>query len=66
MIDEEKCMSAEPLADRVFGDPKKAEAWLNRPNPAFSGQKPIDLLKDERGAALVREALEQIDHGIFP
>jgi putative toxin-antitoxin system antitoxin component (TIGR02293 family) len=59
-------MSAEPLADRVFGDPKKVEAWLNRPNPAFSGQKPIDLLKDERGAALVREALEQIDHGIFP
>jgi hypothetical protein len=54
-----------PLADRIFGDEQKAETWLNRPNPSFSGQKPIDLLKDELGAAVVREALEQIDHGIF-
>jgi putative toxin-antitoxin system antitoxin component (TIGR02293 family) len=53
------------LANRVFGDEKKAETWLNRANPSFSGQKPIDLLKDELGAAVVREALEQIDHGIF-
>jgi hypothetical protein len=53
------------LADRVFGDEKKAEIWLNRPNTSFSGQKPVDLLKDELGAAVVREALEQIDSGIF-
>jgi antitoxin Xre/MbcA/ParS-like protein len=53
------------LADRIFGDEKKAEAWLNRKNPSFSGQKPIDLLNDELGAAVVREALEQIDHGLF-
>ncbi len=53
------------LADRVFGDGKKAAAWLNRNNPGFSGQKPIDLLTDELGTAVVREALEQIDHGIF-
>ena len=54
-----------PLAERIFGDEQKAETWLNRTNPSFSGQKPIDLLKDELGTALVREALEQIDHGIF-
>jgi Protein of unknown function (DUF2384)/Anti-sigma factor NepR len=53
------------LADRVFGDETKAEAWLHRSNTSFSGQKPIDLLRDELGAAVVREALEQIDHGIF-
>ena len=53
------------LADRIFGDETKAEDWLNRNNPSFSGQRPIDLLKDELGAAVVREALEQIDHGIF-
>ena len=52
------------LANRVFGD-EKATAWLNRTNSSFSDQKPIDLLKDELGAAVVREALEQIDHGIF-
>jgi uncharacterized protein (DUF2384 family) len=31
----------------------------------LSGQKAIDLLKDELGAAVVREKLEQIDHGMF-
>jgi hypothetical protein len=53
------------LAHRVFGDQQKAEAWLNRPAASLSGQKPIDLLKDELGAAVVRETLEQIDNGIF-
>jgi len=53
------------LADRVFGDEKKAAAWLNRPSASLSGQKPIDLLQDELGAAVVREMLERIDHGIF-
>jgi putative toxin-antitoxin system antitoxin component (TIGR02293 family) len=53
------------LAERIFGDDAKAEAWLNRPNPSLSGQKPVDLLSDELGAAVVRETLEQIDHGIF-
>jgi uncharacterized protein (DUF2384 family) len=53
------------LADRVFGDEKKAMAWLRRPNASMSGQIPLNLMKDELGAAVVREALEQIDHGIF-
>lgn len=53
------------LADRVFGDEAKAEAWLHRPNASMSGQRPIDLMRDELGAAVVRETLEQIDHGIF-
>ena len=53
------------LADRVFGDEEKAEAWLNRPSTALSGQRPIDLLSDELGTSVVREMLERIDHGIF-
>jgi Antitoxin Xre/MbcA/ParS C-terminal toxin-binding domain/Anti-sigma factor NepR len=53
------------LADRVFGDEDMADAWLNRPNSSLSGQKPADLLRDEVGAAVVRELLERIDHGIF-
>lgn len=53
------------LAERVFGDKAKAEAWLNRPNPSMSGQIPFDLLKDTLGIAVVRETLEQIDDGIF-
>jgi putative toxin-antitoxin system antitoxin component (TIGR02293 family) len=61
-------MSADPLkrlAARVFGDEEKAEIWLHLPNRSLSGQKPIDLLRDEPGAAVVRELLEQIDHGMF-
>jgi putative toxin-antitoxin system antitoxin component (TIGR02293 family) len=53
------------LADRVFGDEQRAEAWLQRPNRSLTGQRPADLLKDELGAAVVRELLERIDHGIF-
>jgi putative toxin-antitoxin system antitoxin component (TIGR02293 family) len=53
------------LAERVFGDSAKAETWLKRPNSSLSGQRPADLLKDELGVAVVREILQQIDHGIF-
>ncbi len=62
-------MSADPLrqlAVRVFGDEEKAESWLHHPNASLSGQKPADMLKDEVGAAVVGEMLEQIDHGMFP
>jgi putative toxin-antitoxin system antitoxin component (TIGR02293 family) len=52
-------------AHRVFGSEEKAESWLQRPNASLSGQKPMDLLKDELGTAVVRELLERIDHGIF-
>jgi len=53
------------LAERAFGDGDKAEAWLTRPNASLSDQRPLDLLKDELGTAVVREMLERIDHGIF-
>ncbi len=60
-----RVLEIQALADRVFGDEKKAKAWLRRPNASMSGQIPLNLMKDELGAAVVREALEQIDHGIF-
>lgn len=60
-----RTLEIKTLAERVFGDTAKAEAWLRRPNRSLSGQKPVDLLRDELGAAVVRELLERIDHGIF-
>jgi hypothetical protein len=60
-----RTLEIKTVADRVFGDEAKADAWLHRANPSLSGQKPIDLVKDELGTAVVREALERIDHGIF-
>jgi putative toxin-antitoxin system antitoxin component (TIGR02293 family) len=60
-----RLIEIQTLAERVFGDQVKANAWLKRPNRNLSGQQPLDLLKDELGAAVVRETLERIDHGIF-
>jgi putative toxin-antitoxin system antitoxin component (TIGR02293 family) len=60
-----RAVEIKTLADRVFGDEDKAEAWLQRPNRALSGQTPAELLQDELGTAVVRELLERIDHGIF-
>ncbi len=60
-----RTLEIKTLADRVFGDEEKAEAWLHRPNTSLSGQRPVDMLKDELGSAVVREMLERIDHGIF-
>jgi uncharacterized protein (DUF2384 family) len=60
-----RTLDIKTLADRVFGEEEKAEAWLHRPNASLSGQRPVDLLRDELGAAVVRELLERIDHGIF-
>ncbi|TWF57321.1 antitoxin Xre/MbcA/ParS toxin-binding domain-containing protein [Neorhizobium alkalisoli] len=53
------------LADRVFGERKKAQNWLRKPSRAMHGVTPIDLLVSETGARLVEEALMQIDHGIY-
>ncbi len=52
------------LALHIFGDEEKADKWLGRPNGSLSGQIPLDLMQDELGAAVVRETLEQIAHGI--
>ena len=60
-----RTLEIKTLADRVFGDQEKAETWLHRPNAALSGQRPADVSQDELGAAVVREMLERIDHGIF-
>ncbi len=60
-----RTLEIKTLADRVFGEEEKAEAWLHRPNASLADQRPVDLLRDQLGAAVVREMLERIDHGIF-
>lgn len=60
-----RMMEVQALADQVFGDEIKADAWLKRPNTSLSGQVPADLMKDDLGAAVVLEKLQQIAHGIF-
>jgi putative toxin-antitoxin system antitoxin component (TIGR02293 family) len=49
------------LAKRVFGDPAKADAWLDRPSVQLGGRTPRELLATEAGAQRVEELLTQID-----
>lgn len=52
------------MAERVFGDPAKAQRWLRKPDRALGGSMPLELLKSETGGYAVEQALNQIDHGI--
>jgi putative toxin-antitoxin system antitoxin component (TIGR02293 family) len=52
-------------AEEVFGDRQLALAWLRSPKMRFQGHSPLAMLRDEAGARLVEEMLNQIDDGIF-
>jgi putative toxin-antitoxin system antitoxin component (TIGR02293 family) len=49
----------------TFGDMEKFKHWLNTPNFALGGMKPIDLIRDSYGKDLVIGELTRINHGIF-
>jgi putative toxin-antitoxin system antitoxin component (TIGR02293 family) len=48
---------------QAFGALDKAMRWLRKPNRVLGGEKPIDLMTTEPGAALVRRALGTIEYG---
>ena len=52
------------MAERVFGDPAKAQRWLRKPNRALAGALPLHLLRSETGAYSVEQVLHQIDYGM--
>jgi putative toxin-antitoxin system antitoxin component (TIGR02293 family) len=52
-------------ADRVFGSPDLADAWLRDSHSRFGGQSPLSMLRSEPGARAVEELLGQIDYGIY-
>jgi putative toxin-antitoxin system antitoxin component (TIGR02293 family) len=49
------------VANRVFGEPAKAQAWLNHPRLQLGGRTPMEMLATEDGARRVEELLAQID-----
>jgi len=53
------------LADRVFGNPEKAQRWLRKASRALDGVRPIELLQSETGASVVEDELHRIDYGMF-
>jgi putative toxin-antitoxin system antitoxin component (TIGR02293 family) len=48
----------------VFGTEDKATTWLQRPNRALDGERPIRLLDTDIGARQVEDVLGRIEHGI--
>lgn len=53
------------LAQRVFGEPDVARAWLTTPNPSLDGESPLRLLRTGSGADLVESVLIRIEHGVY-
>jgi uncharacterized protein (DUF2384 family) len=47
----------------TFGTLQKAEHWLNRPNPLFSGKTPRQILQAD--PSLVEAELVRIDYGVY-
>lgn len=48
---------------RIFGSEDRLKEWLNTTNYALGDKKPVDMLKDPYGVALVNNALEAISWG---
>jgi len=60
---------AEPIVQHAleaFGSEEKAWHWLERANPLFDGDAPIEILRTDRSRyELVDDELTKIEHGVF-
>lgn len=52
-------------AEDVLGAAAKAGQWLQKPNRAFRGAAPLDLLDTDLGAEEVVTVLGRIEHGVY-
>jgi putative toxin-antitoxin system antitoxin component (TIGR02293 family) len=53
------------IAEKVFGDPAKAQRWLRKPKRSLDSDTPLAYLASETGARIVEEMLGRIEHGIY-
>ncbi|MGH9840125.1 MAG: type II RES/Xre toxin-antitoxin system antitoxin [Blastocatellia bacterium] len=53
------------LGDDVFEDSKVASQWLERPNRALGGFKPMELLDTDEGAREVESVLLRLEYGVY-
>jgi len=53
------------MAEETFGSMEKARTWLERPNRALGGKKPIELVRRSSGSLLVEQALGRLAHGVY-
>jgi putative toxin-antitoxin system antitoxin component (TIGR02293 family) len=62
---ESRVVRVHALAIEMIGDEQKAIAWLNTPNRALGGEKPIDWLGTDTGARAVGDLLGRIAYGVY-
>jgi putative toxin-antitoxin system antitoxin component (TIGR02293 family) len=52
-------------AVEMIGDEEKAIEWLNTPNRALGGERPLDQLDTDTGARMVEDILGRIAYGVY-
>ncbi|HEY7390986.1 MAG TPA: antitoxin Xre/MbcA/ParS toxin-binding domain-containing protein [Bryobacteraceae bacterium] len=52
-------------AVEMIGDREKATAWLETPNRALGGDRPLDLLDTDVGTRMVEDVLGRIAYGVY-
>jgi putative toxin-antitoxin system antitoxin component (TIGR02293 family) len=52
-------------AVEMIGDESKAVEWLQTPNRALSGERPLDQLDTDIGARAVEDVLGRIAYGVY-
>lgn len=52
-------------AQETLGDKEKASRWLQTPNRALEGDKPIDRLDTDIGVRSVEQVLGRIEYGLY-
>jgi putative toxin-antitoxin system antitoxin component (TIGR02293 family) len=52
-------------AVEMIGDEEKAIEWLNTPNRALGGERPLDQLDTDTGARVVEDILGRIAYGVY-
>ena len=51
--------------EQVLENIENVKVWLETPNIAFNGKKPIDLISSRYGIQMIMEQLGRIEHGVF-
>lgn len=52
-------------AVEMIGDREKAIQWLDTPNRALGGERPLDQLDTDVGAQMVEDVLGRIAYGVY-
>lgn len=53
------------LAEETLGSKEKARTWMDRPNRALGGKRPLELARRSSGSLLVEQVLGRLAYGVY-